>query len=75
MSHTVDPNNPLPLYYQVYQSILERIQGGEFSEGDLLPPERRLVEEYGASRITIVKALDMLENDGLITASTAAARL
>jgi GntR family transcriptional regulator of arabinose operon len=66
MNHKVDPNNPLPLYYQVYQSILERIQGGEFSEGDLLPPERRLVEEYGASRITIVKALDMLENDGLI---------
>lgn len=66
MNHKVDPNNPLPLYYQVYQSILERIQGGEFSEGDLLPPERRLVEEYGASRITIVKALDMLENDGFI---------
>jgi len=66
MYHKVDPNNPLPLYYQVYQSILERIQSGEFTSGNSLPPERKLVEEYGASRITIVKALDMLENDGFI---------
>ena len=66
MIHTVDPNNPLPLYYQVYQSILQRIQTGEFTPGNPLPPERKLVEEYGASRITIVKALDMLENDGFI---------
>jgi DNA-binding LacI/PurR family transcriptional regulator len=66
MKNKVDQNNPLPLYYQVYQSILERIQNGEFLEGNPLPPERKLVEEYGTSRITIVKALDMLENDGFI---------
>lgn len=66
MNNKVDSNNPLPLYYQVYESLLKRIQNKEFVEGDPLPPERKLVEEYGVSRITIVKALDMLTNDGVI---------
>lgn len=62
----VDPNDPLPRYYQVFTSLCERIQGGEFGHGDTLPPERQLVREYGVSRITIVKALDLLDRKGLI---------
>jgi len=61
-----DPNNPLPLYYQVYNSIRERIESGEFSPGSALPPERQLGTEYDVSRITIVKALDRLVTEGLI---------
>lgn len=56
----VDPENPLPLYFQVYQSLLERIQQGEFPPGSFLPPERQLTEDYGVSRITAIKALDEL---------------
>ena len=26
----IDSSNPLPLYFQVYKSLLERIQRGEF---------------------------------------------
>ena len=61
-----DSNNPLPLYYQVYNSLRERIENGEFSAGSALPPERQLGKEYNVSRITIVKALDTLVRDGLI---------
>lgn len=61
-----DPQNPLPLYYQVYHSLKERIVEGEFKPGDALPSERRLVEQYGVSRITVVKALDSLAADELI---------
>lgn len=61
-----DPNNPLPLYYQVYNSLRERIEDGEFSPGSALPPERQLGTEYDVSRITIVKALDRLVSEGLI---------
>src|SRR5437879_11212968 len=57
---TVDPGNPLPLYYQVYASLLQRIQRGEFPPGSFLPPERQLTEDYGVSRITIIKALNEL---------------
>ncbi|MEQ8671746.1 MAG: GntR family transcriptional regulator [Aggregatilineales bacterium] len=66
MSYSIDPNNPLPRYYQVYQSLKDRIEVGEFHFDDALPPERQLVKDYNVSRITIVKALDTLENEGLI---------
>ncbi|MEM9955615.1 MAG: GntR family transcriptional regulator [Chloroflexota bacterium] len=65
-TYKTDPNNPLPLYYQVYNSLRERIESGEFKPGDALPPERQLGTEYDVSRITIVKALDTLVRDNLI---------
>lgn len=61
-----NPNDPLPLYYQVYASLRDRIDAGEFPPGSALPPERKLVNDYGVSRITVVKAMDTLERDGLI---------
>lgn len=64
--YQVSSDNPLPLYYQVYSSLRERIESGEFQPDDPLPAERRLVDDYGVSRITIVKALDKLEADDLI---------
>ncbi len=54
VTEKVDPENPLPLYFQVYKSLLERIQQGEFSPGSFLPPERQLTEDYGVSRITVI---------------------
>lgn len=66
MTFAIDPKNPLPRYYQVYQSLKERIEQNEFPTGTALPPERQLVIDYAVSRITIVKALDTLEADGLI---------
>src|SRR4029077_14161695 len=60
---TVDPGNPLPLYYQVYASLLQRIQGGEFAPGSFIPAERQLTEDYGVSRITIIKALNELSRE------------
>ena len=62
----IDPKDPLPRYYQVYLSLQERIRGGEFRLGEALPSERQLVKDYGVSRITIVKAMDLLERDQLI---------
>jgi len=62
----VELNDPLPRYYQVYASLLKRIKSGEFQPGDAIPSERILVSDYQVSRITIVKALDLLERDGLI---------
>ncbi len=62
-SWSVDPSDPLPLYYQVYVSLFKRIQGGEFPPGSFLPAERQLTEDYGVSRITIIKALNELSRD------------
>jgi DNA-binding LacI/PurR family transcriptional regulator len=63
--YTIDPD-PLPKYYHVYVSLLDRIRSGEFGTGDMLPPEWKLVNDYGVSRITVIKALDLLEREGII---------
>jgi GntR family transcriptional regulator of arabinose operon len=60
----VDPSDPMPRYYQIYTSLLDRIQAGEFAPGSATPTERELGEDYGVSRITVIKALDMLECEG-----------
>jgi DNA-binding LacI/PurR family transcriptional regulator len=66
INYKINPNDPLPRYYQVYASLYKRIHSDEFISGDALPSERQLASDYGVSRITIVKALDILERDGLI---------
>ncbi len=64
--YLVDSDSPLPRYYQVYASLQERIHSGELAPGTALPSERQLSIDYGVSRITIVKALDLLVDDDLI---------
>lgn len=54
------------LYYQVYTKIKDKIISGEYKEGDKLPSERKLCDEYDVSRITIREALDNLEAESLI---------
>lgn len=54
------------LYYQVYTMIKEKIISGYYKEGDKLPSERKLCEEYDVSRITIREALEKLEADNMI---------
>ncbi len=63
---TVDANCPLPRYQQVYQSLVERIARGEFPVGSTLPAERQLAKDYGVSRITIIKALGKLAQEGIV---------
>lgn len=57
---------PIPLYYQLERHLGERIRGGEFKAGDLLPSEDRLCAEYRVSRITVRRALAALTGEGLI---------
>ncbi|WP_197089272.1 FCD domain-containing protein [Puniceibacterium sp. IMCC21224] len=42
------------------------IRNGIYEEGDSLPSERTMVEEFGVSRITVREALASLERSGLI---------
>lgn len=62
----IDPNNPLPRYYQVFSILMNRIETGAVKVGEALPSERLLVEEFGVSRITIVKAISELEKAGRV---------
>ncbi|NSW50906.1 MAG: GntR family transcriptional regulator [Anaerolineae bacterium] len=57
---------PIPKYYQVYLALKEKIEEGVYPEGTAIPSERHLVEMHEVSRITIVKAVDLLVQEGLI---------
>ena len=57
---------PIPLYIQLEQGLKARIEAGEFKPGDCLPTEELIGQYYGVSRITVRKALEALETQGLI---------
>lgn len=52
-------------YQRLYQQILSAINSGEFSLGRL-PSERRLMEQFDGTRITIREALRRLEQEGVV---------
>lgn len=66
MSKKLDFNSRTQLYYQLYDILYKDISGGNYQPGEMLPTENNLIEEYGVSRVTVRKAMDMLMNDGLI---------
>ncbi len=47
--------------------IKRAIEIGTLTNGDQLPPERELSDSYAASRSTIRKALNILEEEGLVS--------
>ena len=59
-------DNGIPLYYQIATVLRERIVSGELSTGAPLPGEEALGREYDVSRITVRRALSVLEAEGLI---------
>jgi GntR family transcriptional regulator len=55
-------------YQTIAGDLRRRVAAGEFAAGRLLPSESELSEAYGASRVTIRKALDELRGEGLVDA-------
>ncbi len=66
---SIDRNSPIPLYYQVKQSLLEYLENGTWKPGDLVPSEQELQEAYGVSRITVRQALSELTHEGRLSAT------
>ena len=54
-------------YEIIAENIQNKIRSGEYPVDEKLPQEMELCKQYGASRITIREALDLLVNRGLIT--------
>jgi len=57
-------NPPLPKYFQVQELLREQIAG--LPEGEIIPSEAELCKLYGASRITVRKAIEGLVQQGFL---------
>ena len=55
-------------YHQIADELRARVTSGEYAAGRLLPSESELSAEFGASRVTVRKALELLRDDGLVDA-------
>lgn len=55
-----------PLYDQIGRAIRARIESGAWPPGSPVPAEHALMEQLGASRMTVHRALAQLARDGLI---------
>src|ERR1700720_2861322 len=55
-----------PKYAQIVNAIQRRVEDGTYPPGALLPSETQLVREFGVSRPTVVRALQVLRDQGWI---------
>lgn len=56
------------LYEQIVQQIEESILKGALKQGDQLPPERELAQQFGVSRTAVREAVKALREKGLVEA-------
>lgn len=68
----INPSQPsrlaysIPLYIQIAESLISQIESGELAPGAQLPAERELSERLGVNRMTLRRALRVLEAQGLL---------
>ncbi|MFC9506160.1 GntR family transcriptional regulator [Streptomyces sp. NPDC057002] len=53
-----------PKYVRLAQTIQSRIEDGTYPPGTRVPSENQLVQAFGMSRPTVVRALELLKRDG-----------
>ncbi|MER6121792.1 GntR family transcriptional regulator [Streptomyces sp. NPDC001795] len=55
----------VPLTFEVIaEAVRERIRSGGLQSGDALPTQAALMREFGASSLTVQKAMTLLKQDG-----------
>ena len=62
-------NSDKPIYQQIADSFKTDILSGKIKQGDYLPSIRGLAKDLRISVITTMKAYEILEKEGLVTAA------
>lgn len=62
-------NSDKPIYQQIADSFKTDILSGKYDQGDYLPSIRGLAKDLRISVITTMKAYEILEKEGLVTAA------
>ncbi len=55
-----------PVYLKLRDQIAAAIIEGDYAEGEMLPSVRALAAEQGANPLTVAKAYQQFQNDGLV---------
>jgi GntR family transcriptional regulator len=55
-----------PVYLRLREIIAASILDGEFADGDLLPSVRAFASAQGANPLTVAKAYQSFQDDGLV---------
>ena len=64
----ISQTSGVPIYQQISESFRTDILEGRLKEGEYLPSIRGLAKDLRISVITTIKAYEMLESEGLVTA-------
>jgi GntR family transcriptional regulator len=56
----------IPLYIQIAERLVSQVESGELAPGNRLPSERELSERLGVNRMTLRRALRVLEAQGMV---------
>ncbi|MCY1152971.1 MAG: GntR family transcriptional regulator [Sphaerochaetaceae bacterium] len=59
-------NYQKPLYIQLRELIIERINAGEYLPGEKLPSEREMSKIYKINRMTVKKAIETIVEEGIL---------
>ncbi len=62
-------NSGVPIYQQIAEQLKADILAGKMKQGEYLPSIRSLAKELKISVITTMKAYELLETEGLVTAA------
>jgi len=62
----VNKNEAVPLYDQVAAEIRRAIADGEAARGERLPPAIDLADVLGVNKNTVIRALHLLRDEGLL---------
>jgi multiple sugar transport system substrate-binding protein len=63
---SIDPQQPIPLYFQLKTLLLEEIISGRYGPDEQLPTEHELCERHRISRTPVSRALSELAEEGVI---------
>ncbi|MER6891992.1 winged helix-turn-helix domain-containing protein [Streptomyces halstedii] len=65
----IDPEGALAPYLQLAEILRQRIASGDIPAGRRIPSQAELEQEFGLSRNTIKRAVEILKSEGLVQTS------
>ena len=64
---TLDKSHQKPVYVRIREEIGNAILAGDYRDGDALPSVRALAGEMGANPLTVAKAYQGFQDEGLVS--------